>query len=62
VEVARKCTIALESSNEGWRTTVPELSWLYGRGLDSKTGGGGAVGWATAVWAQFDGILFAVIR
>lgn len=36
--------MALESSMDGLRITVPELSWLYGRGVVSVTGGGRAVG------------------
>ena len=33
-EVRRKSMIELATAAEGVRTTRPEFSWVYGRGLD----------------------------
>ena len=47
----------LRMASEGFRTTLPELSCVYGRGLVVAISGGSLVGEDTAVCAQFFGIL-----
>lgn len=59
-DVEIKSVICCMTSAVGWRTTVPEFSWLYGRGLVEVMAGGSAVGCSTAVCAQFSGFLIEV--
>ena len=63
-EVDKKCVMALYDAGEGSRTTSPELSKPYGRGLESVMAVGqvSAVGWTIGVYAQFSGILIGCIR
>jgi ABC-type microcin C transport system permease subunit YejB len=56
--------MALKVSREGSRTTNPELSSPYGRGLDSEMTDGSvnAVGCTRGVYAQFSGILIDYMK
>ena len=55
-------TMLLRISSEGFKTTLPELSCVYGRGLAVAISGGSLSGEATAVCAQFAGILRTLLE